>query len=429
MGCSSFVHAHSRIDLPLFRRSLSNDVSSVNLVNKKSTQYFAPVTMDGKKFNVLVDTGSSDLWFACDAISPSKCSNGTCPATSRTIQYGSGSVCVEQSNGKFGLGSLVVPNAIYGVGIKSNVLVDGNQGILGLSFPSISVFSKQRAGVVAANSTKQYPIQFLDRFSMFLTSSEGEAGSTLILNGEDSQRIAKDKLVGYKIPLNETSHWTIQLRSLDVENDPHRNFSQPCSMSGSCLAIVDSGTTFLSMPSLLFKQFAIAYLKPGTPQGCAFNIQLQYYICPKDTALPKLTLGLGETASFVLNPWDYSWVHSETEIAVQIQRNPARGSLADRWILGDTFLKVYYTTYHVTDQAVTFYCKNGGVCAGGPNLLDFDRKKPTWALGLMIGGGCVVGITVIGSLGYLIHRRRLARRQRPETEPTTYAGVVERPLP
>ncbi|RHY34468.1 hypothetical protein DYB32_000948 [Aphanomyces invadans] len=415
MGYAS-VEASARVELPLHHRALLAGVSSVDLVNKKATQYFAPVSMDGKTYNVQVDTGSSDLWFACDAIAPSQCSNSSCPATSRTIQYGSGSVCIDQNNGTFGLGSLIVPNAIYGIGIKSNVLVDGNQGILGLSFPSISVFGNSG---VTSNSTKQYPIQFLDRFSMYLTSPEDEAGSKLVLNGEDDDRIARDKLVGYKIPLKETTHWTIQIRSLEVENDIQRNFTQPCSVAGSCLAIVDSGTTFLSMPS-----FAITYLKPGTPQGCAFDTQSQYYICPKDIALPKLAIGLGETASFVLNSWDYSWVHSETEIIVQIQRNPASGSLADRWILGATFLKVYYTTYHVTDQAITFYCKNGGVCAGGSNLLDFSGKKPIWAMVLMITGGCLFAIGLIGGVVFLVQRRKRGREK--GHRPADYLRVDDR---
>ncbi|KAF0698298.1 Aste57867_11091 [Aphanomyces stellatus] len=394
-------HALERVEMPLVRRrSLASASGSVDLMNKKATQFFAPVSMDGQTFNVLVDTGSSDLWFACSAIAPSKCMNGTCPSSMKQITYGSGSVCLDPTTGSFRLGSLEIPNAVYGVGVRSSVLADGNQGILGLAFPSISVFKKDNS-----TTNAPYPIQNLDSFSMYLTAKEDEAGSKLVLNGVDDAMIAKDKLVGYTVPLNETAHWTIEMSSFAVSGQPQKT----CSTPSSCLAIIDSGTTFLSMPRAIFSNFATTILKAGMAGGCAFNSQVQYYICPKDMSLPTLTLVLGKNRSFLLHAWDYSWVYSPTEIAIQIQKNPASGALADRWILGDTFLKVYYTAYLVKDQAVTFYCKDGGICNGGVNILDFSSGKPTWAVILMIAGVSLLGISLLGGLVYWIVRRRRHR--------------------
>ncbi|CAK4119577.1 unnamed protein product [Aphanomyces euteiches] len=390
------VLSFERVEVPLVRRSLAVS-GSVDLVNKKATQFLAPISIDGRSFSVLVDTGSSDLWISCSDIAPAKCINiTTCPTGLKTIVYGSGNVCLEANTAKFTLGSLEIPNLLYSVGVKSTILTDGNQGILGLAFPSISTYA-------TSNISTSYPIQYLDSFSMYLTAKENQAGSKLVLNGVDDQLISSNNMVGYKFPLNETEHWTIQISQFLVENDS--NYSKPCS-SSNCLAIVDSGTTFLSMPSIIFKKFAATYLKPGVDGGCTYNTDYGYYVCPKDIPLPKITLTMGTDKKFVLNSWDYSWVYSEKEIAVQIQKNPASGSLADRWILGDTFLKIYYTTYHIKDKAITFYCKNGGVCAGGENVLDFSGKTMTWAVILMIAGGSLLGLGLVGCLVYWYFRRR-----------------------
>ncbi|KDO33102.1 hypothetical protein SPRG_01914 [Saprolegnia parasitica CBS 223.65] len=382
-----------RLALPMTRlpRALSTATSTVAIQNHLATQYIVRVTIDGKDYNVQVDTGSADLWVACTAVSSASCVS-PCPAGGVSIYYGSGDACLLPKRGAVALGSLALADGVYGIGMANNVLTNATNGILGLAYPVLSTFN--------TTSNASYLMSHLESFSMFLTSVPDASGSSLILNGVDDALIAKQSLVGVTVPLapNQTSHWNILLESYST-ND---NSTAPCKNTvHGCIAVVDSGTTFLSMPRFLFVQFASTHL---LPQQCMW--QASYYVCPKDVQLPRIGLKIHGT-TFYLNAWDYSMVFSETQILIQLQMTPPGGSSGDRWIIGDTFLKVYYTSYLVREQAVTFYCANGN-CGGGANILDFSGKSPSWALGLFIGGGCLIGLALIALFVYRCKKRRAA---------------------
>ncbi|KAF0698299.1 Aste57867_11092 [Aphanomyces stellatus] len=329
----------------------SRDTNIVPLLNEVGTQFLARVTIDDRVFHVQVDTGSADLWFgceffgedsaACEAVPPSS----PCPTGHREIVYGSGRVCLDPRVGSLRMGPLVIPGAAYSIG-TSALLMDGSQGILGLAFPSISPY-RTRVDPTA------FTLPHLHSFSMFLTHQG--PGSTLILNGVDTDKIQAGRLVGTTIPLvGAAAHWSIAIDHV-VAGD--------VLLSGAGTAIVDSGSTFLTMPQALFDQFLTMVL---LPLGCALDTKHGYYVCPAHTieTLPTLTFALGpDAAPFQLHAWDYTWPLSASTFLVQMQATP-RGAFADRWVLGDAFLKIYPTTYHVTDKAVTFYCRDAQ-CQGG----------------------------------------------------------------
>ncbi|KDO33101.1 hypothetical protein SPRG_01913 [Saprolegnia parasitica CBS 223.65] len=401
--CASLVAASAatsfyRQELPMHRRLAT---SSVELINHGSTQYLVNVAIEGKSYTVQIDTGSADLWVTCDYISSSACVS-PCPSTAITITYGSGSACVVPQNGSVVIGSVAVSNGVYGIAMTSSLPTNVSQGILGLAFPGLSSYR-------SLANTSSYAVFHLDSFSMYLTPQADAPGSKLVLNGVDDAMVAKDNLVGYTIPLatGEQDYWNINVSQFSVEGGSVPWNLKPCK-NGGCLAIVDSGTSFLAMPKAVFQPFVATYL---LPHNCVFRGD--YYTCPSTIALPRLAFAFGDSATlFYLNPWDYSLVFSPTEIIVQLQATPS-GRLVDRWIIGDTFLKVYYTTYKVSEKAVVFYCKSGN-CAGGDNLLDFSAGMPTWALILIIAGGCLVGLGLLGLVAWChYYRRRTGASKRP----------------
>ncbi|OQR90059.1 gastricsin [Achlya hypogyna] len=392
LSLASMALAADRLALPMrlpVARSLTTSSSKVDVTNHLATQYIVSITIAGKNYDVQVDTGSADLWVACSAVGSSACMS-PCPANGVTIYYGSGDACLVPNTGSVSLGGLTLPEGIYGVGMNNNVLTNATSGILGLAYPVLSTFN--------TTNNASYLVSHLESFSMYLTAEPDASGSSLILNGLDDELVAKNKLVGVTVPLapNQTSHWNILIDSFAVDG----NALAPCkNLVNGCIAVVDSGTTFLSMPRFLFTQFASKYL---LPQQCVW--QASYYVCPKSVVLPPLSLMLHNT-TFTLNSWDYSMVYSESQILVQLQMTPPGGSSGDRWILGDTFLKVYYTEYLVAEQAVRFYCPSG-ICGGGRNILDFSGKTSHWALGLFIGGGCLIGLALLALLYYWYKKRR-----------------------
>ncbi|OQR81504.1 gastricsin [Thraustotheca clavata] len=379
----SVVLAQERRELSIQRKLTS---SSIDVVNYMGTQYMVELTIDGHAYSVQLDTGSADLWVACTYVSPSTCQS-TCPSEGITITYGSGNVCVVPNTGSITLGSLSFNAGVYGIGMSTSALGNTTQGILGLAFPGLSSYGK------FANQSA-YTVLHLESFSMYLTAKADATGSKLVLNGVDSDLISSQSLVGVTIPLAtaEKDYWTINVTQFGVESSAVWT-GKPC-RNGGCMGIVDSGTSFLSMPKSVFQLFASTYLLPG---NCVYKSA--YYVCPKTISLPRLSLQFGENSSiFYLNSWDYSLVYSENEIIVQIQMTPT-GRLGDRWIIGDTFLKVYYTTYNVKEKQVIFYCKNGQ-CNGGDNVLDFSPKATSWAIILIIIGSSLVGISILGLGAY-----------------------------
>jgi hypothetical protein len=277
----------NRLEFPIsregpFRRALSAASSTIPVTNFDSTQYTIDLDIDGSTYNVQIDTGSADLWISCDAVSSSTCV--PCPPTARTIIYGSGSACVVPQTSELSIGHIKIQDAIYGIEMGSNILGSNAQGILGLSFPFISVFYN--------NSTAPYILGQLDSFSIYLTVKENATGSKLILNGIDDAMIAQDKSTGFTSPLyaNDNRYWNILIDEFVIDPapiPPSSVFLTPC-RNGNCLAIVDSGTTFLSMPKFIFNEVRhglfLAYHPYISPNMCV------YVVCKDVSASPTMCL-------------------------------------------------------------------------------------------------------------------------------------------
>ncbi|RHY83711.1 hypothetical protein DYB37_004390 [Aphanomyces astaci] len=356
----SGYYAHEgAVELPLLRRTPPPTTlpslrgvqdNTLALTNRLGTQYLVPIRLNDDIFHVQVDTGSADLWVGCEFVdSPSHCSPpvGACSnASSTELVYGSGRVCLDAHRGAFQLGSLAIPQVSYSIG-KSALLTDGSQGILGLAFSRISPFVN--------HSNASFPMHHLDSFSLTLSSGVNSAGSKLILNGVDHSRIASHGLIGVTLPLIEAAHWTVSMDDMVVDGQPW----SVCGALWPCKAIVDSGTTFLSMPPIVFDQFAATYL---APHGCTMAPSDAYFVCPHTAMkhLPTLRLVL-HRHPFSLQRSDYTWQLSPKSFLVQLQPS----AVAHTWVLGDTFLKVYPITFHVRARALTIYCAHGR-CRGGP---------------------------------------------------------------
>ncbi|KAF1327314.1 Pepsin-like aspartic protease a1, partial [Globisporangium splendens] len=347
-------------------RRLDDDKSSVKsvipLTNYKSSTYLAELLVDGDKHVVLVDTGSSDFWLSCAYVGDKSCAR-TCPYSATVISYGSGDVCVEKSTATVQVGDLKIKDYVVSTAQGRNmipntdysILSSGTEGLFGLGYASLAAIPNTKAG--------QF-IDHLDSFSIYLTDETNSTGSFLQLNGVDNELIARENMKPYTIPLlANPSHWSIGMTAFQVGNETAQF---PCDSilnileddSTRCKSIVDTGTTLLFMPDDLFTSFARKYL---TPQGCedasnyVAGISDSLYVCEKSVKLPQLSFTFDDF-TFYLNGEDYTMPLDDTELVViELQSS---GYTANSWIIGDTFLKRFYTSYEV-NQSVTFYCREG----------------------------------------------------------------------
>ncbi|CAI5703723.1 unnamed protein product [Peronospora effusa] len=341
-------------------RRLMNSASNSNVVdmeNYQGTIYFADIIVGGSTFVVLVDTGSSDLWISCHDLNGSSCKS-TCPSNAKIITYGSGDVCVLQTSADIEFGNIAVSN--YAVGVaqgpnvnrnsSSSLLAGGAEGLFGLAYSALATLPSPGG---------QF-IDYVRSFSMYLTQVDNTEGSFLLLNGVDDALISANGLAPYTVMLKSATptHWTIGMTALQIGND---TAVFPCSTAskGSCDSIVDSGTSLLSMPTSVHADFVNTYLS-----GCTlYSSDSEIYICSSDVELPRLALTFGDV-TFYLEKEDYILDLGGNMVVVEVQATSSSGSYDNTWIIGQTFLKVFYTKYSV-NESVTFYCVDNSTCTAG----------------------------------------------------------------
>ncbi|EGZ12083.1 pepsin-like aspartic protease A1 [Phytophthora sojae] len=358
--------------------SSASNSNAVDMENYQGTIYFADIVVDGSTFVVQVDTGSSDLWISCYYLSGSTCSS-TCPSDASTISYGSGDVCVEGTSADIKFGNVAVSDYVVGVAQGSNVnpssssslLAGDAEGLFGLAYGSLATLPSPGG---------QF-IDYVTSFSMYLTKEDNSDGSFLLLNGVDDELISSNGLMPYTVDLKSSTptHWTIGMTAMQIGNN---SAVFPCSTasSGSCDSIVDSGTSLLAMPSSVYSDFVSTYLS-----GCQqYSSGSEIYMCSSDVDLPRLALTFGDV-TFYLEKDDYIIDLGANMVVVEVQAtSSSSGSYANTWIIGETFLKTFYTSYNV-NESVTFYCVENSTCTPGSQAVSLPASSDS--SGDNTGGG------------------------------------------
>ncbi|KAG7399301.1 hypothetical protein PHYBOEH_009227 [Phytophthora boehmeriae] len=348
--------------------SSASNSNAVDMENYQGTIYFADIQVDGSSFVVQVDTGSSDLWLSCYYVSGSTCQS-SCPSGASTISYGSGDVCVEGTSGDIKFGNVAVANYVVGVAQGSNVnpsnsnslLAGDAEGLFGLAYSSLATLPTPGG---------QF-IDYVKSFSMYLTQEDNSDGSFLLLNGVDDALISSNGWTSYTINLKSSTptHWTIGMTAMQIGNS---TAVFPCSTasSGSCDSIVDSGTSLLAMPSSIYSSFVDTYLSACQEYSSGSGI----YMCSSDVELPRLALTFGDV-TFYLEKDDYVINLGANMVIVEVQAtSSSSGAYANTWIIGETFLKIFYTSYNV-NESVTFYCVENSTCTPGSQAVSLPASS------------------------------------------------------
>ena len=322
-----------------------------------NSQYFGIISLGSpaQNFNVIFDTGSSDLWVAgsgcallsCGLHRKYKSSASTSYIQNGTdfhITYGSGPVSGFQSIDDLNIGGLIVSEQEFaevtdakGLGIA--YILGKFDGILGLAFPQLSVnkvptpFMNIMNQNLAPNSV----------FSFYLGTSDGDKGE-LVIGGTDPSHYTGS--INW-VPLKSATYWEITLEGIFLHKDADADAVPFINQK----AIVDSGTSIIAGP---FAQVELLALKLGAKNF----LKGQYLISCNTTNLPDVNFRInGKTYS--LSPDEY--VISNGKIcllAIMAINVPApAGPL---WILGDVFMRKYYTIFDVKNEQVGFALANRG---------------------------------------------------------------------
>jgi len=328
---------------------LNKDSGSVVINDYENSQYYGEIALGSpdQKFNVIFDTGSSDLWVAsskCDdscgrhaKYDSSASSTYKVNGTTFNIQYGSGPVSGFQSVDNCNVGGLVIKDQIFAEvtdasGLGAAYSLGKFDGILGLAWPVLSVNkvptvfqSMYEQGLVPEN-----------QFAFYLGNSKTDLGE-LMFGGSDP-KYYKGSLAW--VPLKAATYWEINLDGVKVGTSSF--------VTGPVNAIVDSGTSILTGPSESVA--AIAKTLGAKP-----FISGEYLIAC-DYTLPSIDFEING-ATYSLDPNDYLIPDGDICLfGLMAMDIPApTGPL---WILGDVFMRKYYTVFDSANKRIGFALAN-----------------------------------------------------------------------
>uniref|UniRef100_A0A3B4UAJ3 pepsin A n=1 Tax=Seriola dumerili TaxID=41447 RepID=A0A3B4UAJ3_SERDU len=303
--------------------------------NEQSTTYYGVIGIGTPPqfFRVLFDTGSSDLW-----VPSVRCTSSACDrhgkfnsSASSTFQAGTNPFYISYNSG-FAAGStgydimkisdLYVEHQVFGLTETEAVFLGSVpwDGILGLAFPSMSL---EGGTPIFDNMWNQGKIP-QNMFSMYLSSSV--EGSVLILGGTDPSYYTGD--INW-IPLyHATNFWNIQIQSITINGNT-------VACSGGCEAVVDSGTSLITGTSKDINNInGWLGASPGQYGDAAVT-------CSNMNLLPNIVFNINGY-SFSLPPSAYSASGCRT------------GFAPGTWILGEVFMRQFYTAFDVGNNMVGF---------------------------------------------------------------------------
>ncbi|KAF8068993.1 aspartic peptidase domain-containing protein [Lyophyllum atratum] len=318
----------------------------VPLMNYLNAQYFANISLGTppQTFKVILDTGSSNLWVPsskCTAIAcllhakydSSRSSTYKPNGTAFSIRYGSGSVTGFVSQDVLRVGDLRVRNQGFAEALNETgaVFVAGKfDGILGLGYDTLSV---DRIVPPFYNMIKQ---GLLDApvFSFRIGPTEKDGGEA-VFGGID--RTAYTGKITY-VPVRRKAYWEVELEKVSLDGISYR--------LNNTGAAIDTGTSLIVLPTAIAAVF-------NAKIGVMRDLNGDYTVpCSKISKLPVLTLHLGgkpyhlRGSDYILN---LNGICISAFTGADI--NLPSGSL---WILGDVFLRRYFTVYDLGRNAVGF---------------------------------------------------------------------------
>lgn len=317
-----------------------------------NAQYYGVVEIGTppQSFEVIYDTGSSNLWVpkvGCthcglpfishkSKYDETKSSSYEEDGDDFSIMYGSGSVKGFFSKDDVTLADDIVINEqgfaevtdAGGLGVAYSL--GKFDGILGLGFSSISVGGRT---TVFENAIKQNKVD-QPVFAFYLGDNKpGE----LTFGGYDSSKF--EGQLEY-VKLAAATYWQINMDSIKAGDYTHASGDDD-----QITAIVDSGTSLITGPKAEIAKLAEAV-------GAKANIMGEYTVsCDKVSDIPDVVFTIGGNEYTIPGPKTVIQAQGTCLFAFMALEIPPPGP---QWILGDVFMREYYTVFNYHDKSIGF---------------------------------------------------------------------------
>ncbi|KAH9001074.1 acid protease [Lactarius akahatsu] len=362
---SGLRHKYNYDSPGALRRAQTTDIRITN--QGADFSYFAQVNVGtpAQSFNLILDTGSSDLWFATTVCA--SCPSGTPefdPSKSTSLQtgtdpislkYGSGSAAGIIARDTITMGPFTVDQQIFVAvtDITSGLIKGALAGIMGLAFQGIASTDALPFWQALVNDNL-FPNPefsfFITRFVDDASAKDEEPGGVLTLGGTNTTLYQGDiDFRSFTSPIKGGSFWLQTVTGVTVNG---KSVSLP---SGDlAVAAIDTGTTLIGGPTA-----AVNAVWAAVPGAVALGGNLAgsfAFPCKTDLAI-SLSFG-GPSWPISLADMNLGTVGNGRclgaifDITQGTNVTPGEGNPA--WIIGDTFLKNVYSVFRASPPAVGF---------------------------------------------------------------------------
>lgn len=330
---------NDRLDAP---DVLIAQVRTGDLTNVQNVQYFGRIQFGtpGQYVTVVFDTGSSDVWVSHTAYNRN---------SSRTARCSPKLGCKDHAAVHYGMGGaqgLVWNDAVsmFDLSFTQDFIVATStpglnnryfDGVVGLAFYALSqVHTNTPVHNLHAEGV-------LDVFSFLISDYLQE--SKLILGEPSKQLYDPETLV--RVPVALKKWWT---------------FKGACAIGSTVILkesvfALDTGTSFISLPSSVFATFMKLLLPAKNLKWCKFITKLKVYACPCESKYhAKVIYILVAGHEHRIYPEDY-FSNGFSMCVVQIQQTLESMPL----VMGDTFLRTAVSIFDIAKTQVGFANRRG----------------------------------------------------------------------
>ncbi|XP_042740013.1 embryonic pepsinogen [Lagopus leucura] len=310
------------------------------LLNTLDMEYYGTISIGTppQDFTVVFDTGSSNLWVpsvsctspACQShqmFNPSQSSTYKSTGQNLSIHYGTGDMEGTVGCDTVTVASLMDTNQLFGLSTSEpgqffvHVKFDG---ILGLGYPSLAA---DGITPVFDNMVNESLLE-QNLFSVYL--SRETMGSMVIFGGIDDSYFTGS--INW-IPVSYQGYWQISMDSIIVNK-------QEIACSSGCQAIIDTGTSLVAGPASDIDDIQSAV-------GANQNSYGEYSVnCSHVLAMPDVVFVIGGI-QYPVPALAYTEQNDQGTCMSSFQN-----SSADLWILGDVFIRVYYSIFDRANNRV-----------------------------------------------------------------------------
>ncbi|XP_069489136.1 gastricsin-like [Ambystoma mexicanum] len=321
------------------------------LANYNDMSYYGEISIGtpAQNFLVLFDTGSSNLWVASTYCQSQACTNHPLfnPSQSSTytsnnqqfsLQYGTGSLTGILGYDTVTIQGVAITQQEFGLSVNepgSNFVYAQFDGILGLAYPAISVEGATTVlqGLMQQNLLSQ-PV-----FGFYLSGQpSSQSGGEVVFGGVDSNYYSGQI---YWTPVTQQEYWQIGIQGFAINGQATGWCSQ------GCQAIVDTGTSLLTAPQQVFASL-MQYVGGQQDQNGQYAVS-----CSNIQSMPTLSFTISGV-SFPLPPSSYVLQNNGyCTVGIMPTYLPSQNG-QPLWILGDVFLRAYYSVYDIGNNQVGF---------------------------------------------------------------------------